>query len=86
MLMNFQEPGPLSNMDRHPWQRQLAAIGDRTAIGGLAVATALLQRFKDNDLKMKKETLFWMIDVVKGLILRINQEDEIASDNDDQNY
>ena len=73
-------------MEQHPWQRQLVAIGERTAIGGLAVATALLQRFKDNDLKMKKETLFWMIDVVKGLILRINQEDKIASDNDDQNY
>jgi hypothetical protein len=35
---------------------------------------------------MKKETLFWMIEVVKGLMLRIIQEDNIANDIDDPNY
>ena len=87
MLVNFLDTQPsraLPNMQLHSWQAQLEAIGEKTAIGGLAVATALLQRMQDNELKMKTETLFWMNDVVKGLMLRVIQEDKSALvDNDD---
>ena len=47
MLVNFLDTQPakaLPNMQLHSWQAQLVAIGEKTAIGGLAVATALLQR------------------------------------------
>ena len=86
MLVNFLESQPslpLPNMQLHSWQTQLLAIGDKTAIGGLAVATALLQRMQDNNLKMKTETLFWIIGVVKGLMLRIIQEDKSTHDIED---
>jgi hypothetical protein len=85
MLVNFLEnqgSQPPSNIKLHSWQIQLVALGDRTAIGGLAVATAFLQRMQDNDLKMKNETLFWIIKVVKGLILKIIYEDKSAQDID----
>lgn len=88
MLVNFletQASRPLPNMQLHSWQTQLVALGEKTAIGGLAVATAFLQRMQDNDLKMKTETLFWIIDVVKGLMVRIIQEDKSAYDIDDPN-
>ena len=88
MLVNFLETQPsraLPNLQLHSWQAQLVALGDKTAIGGLAVATALLQRMQDNDLKMKTETLFWLIDVVKSLIIRIIQEDKSGQDIEDPN-
>lgn len=34
---------------------------------------------------MKTETLFWMIDLVKGLMLRIMLEDKSANNIDDPN-
>ena len=86
MLVNFletQASRPLPNMQLHSWQTQLVALGEKTAIGGLAVATAFLQRMQDNDLKMNNETLFWIIKVVKGLILKIIYEDKYAQDIDD---
>ena len=70
-------------MGLHSWQEQLVAIGKETAIGGLAVATALLQKMQEYELKMNKDTLIWMNKVVKGLILRIIQEDKSAKDNED---
>jgi hypothetical protein len=88
MLVNFLEKQgsqPLPNMQLQSWQTQLVALGEKTAIGGLAVATALLQRIQDNDLKMKTETLFWIIDIVKALMLRIIQEDKSANDIEDPN-
>jgi hypothetical protein len=45
------------------------------------VATGLLQRMKDNKIKMKTETLFWMNDVVRGLMLRISEEDKSELNN-----
>ena len=70
-------------MGLHCWQEQLVAIGKETAIGGLAVATALLQRMQEYELKMNTDTLVWMNEVVKGLILRIMQEDKSAQENED---
>jgi hypothetical protein len=86
MLYNFFEKKhyqDFSNMDLQCWQEQLVAIGKETAIGGLAVATALLQRLQEYELKMKTDTLVWMNELVKGLILRIIQEDKSAKDNED---
>jgi hypothetical protein len=81
-FLENQGSQPPSNIKLHSWQIQLVALGDRTAIGGLAVATAFHQRMQDNDLKMKNETLFWIIKVVKGLILKIIYEDKSAQDID----
>ena len=72
-------------MPLQSWQSQLVAIGDVTAIGGLAVATAFIHRMLENRLKMKPETIFWMIDLVKGLMLRIMLEDKTANEIDDPN-